>query len=188
MKIRLLDAAAARGQRNLRLRALRYLLMACGLFAGSAWTVSALSAEVAEAHEDLALHRPVTGSPICKPGEEAVKAVNGRVASKTQDKFCSLQTPSWLQIDLQGVRTLHGFTLKHAGAGGEPAAMNTRAFTIRTSLDGRQWTTAVSVRDNTADISRHPIAAIQARYVRLDVTVPTQTADPATRIYEFEAW
>ncbi|MEO8777500.1 MAG: discoidin domain-containing protein [Rhodanobacter sp.] len=166
----------------------RYFLLAACLLAGSAWAVPTPFMGVADAQEDFALHRPVTGSPICKPGEEALKAVNGLIASKTQDKFCSLQKPSWLQIDLQSERTLHGFTLKHAGAGGEPTAMNTRAFTIQTSLDGKQWTTVVSVLHNTSNVSRHPITSTRARHVRLNVTQPTQTADPATRIYEFEAW
>jgi hypothetical protein len=162
--------------------------MAFCLLAGSAAMDVAWAADGAGPHDNLALHRPTTGSPICKPGEEAKKAVNGLVASKTQDKFCSLQQPSWLQVDLQSVRTVHGFTLKHAGAGDEPVSMNTRAFVIRTSPDGRQWSTAVTVRDNTASISRHSVAAVQARYVRLEVTVPTQDADPATRIYELEVW
>jgi mannosyl-glycoprotein endo-beta-N-acetylglucosaminidase len=163
------------------------MLVLCVL-AGGAWAPPARSAEVTGAHANLALHRPTTGSPICKPGEEAEKAVNGLITSKTQDKFCSLQQPSWLRVDLQSVRTLHGFTLRHAGAGGEPVSMNTRAFAISISHDGRQWARVVSVRDNTADVSRHPIAAARARYVRLDVTVPTQDGDPATRIYELEAW
>ncbi|MGC1547495.1 MAG: discoidin domain-containing protein [Rhodanobacter sp.] len=150
-------------------------------------TPNVVAAE-AGTYPNLALHRPTTGSPICKPGEEAEKAVDGLVASKTQNKFCSLQSPSWLQIDLQEVRAIHGFTVKHAGAGDEPLWMNTRAFAISVSRDGQQWEEIVSVRDNTASVTRHPIPAVQARYVKLVVTKPTQTDDPATRIYELEVW
>ncbi|WP_266158025.1 discoidin domain-containing protein [Dyella silvatica] len=138
---------------------------------------------------DYALHQPTTGSVICKPGEEAEKAVNGLWASKTQDKFCSKQRPAWLQIDLSSEREVHGFRIRHAGAGGEPVTMNTRAFHISTSDDGNTWTTVVSVQNNHDSVSTHPIKPIRAQYVRLVVTQPTQAEDdPATRIYEVEVW
>lgn len=140
------------------------------------------------AGNNLALHRPATGSPVCKPGEEAEKAVDGKSASWTQDKFCTLQSPAWLQIDLGEARTVRSFTLRHAGAAGEPVAMNTRAFRISTSPDGEAWDVAVDVRDNTRSVTAHDIPPRMARYLRLDVTGPTQVpGDPATRIYEFEA-
>ena len=136
---------------------------------------------------NLALDRPATGSPICKPGEEAEKAVNGRNASWTHDKFCTLETPAWLQVDLGGEHGVHSFTIRHAGAAGEAADLNTRAFRISTSLDGQRWDTAVEVSDNTESVTQHEVAPRRARYVRLDVTGPTQKAeDPATRIYELE--
>lgn len=140
------------------------------------------------ARVDLALGKAVTGSPICKPGEEAVKAVNGKLASKTQDKFCTKDVPSWLRIDLGKVSEVSGFTIKHAGAGDEPTEMNTRAFSIRVSPDGTNWTSVVDVTANTASVTEHRITPVQARYVELDVTKPTQTDDPATRIYEVEVW
>lgn len=136
---------------------------------------------------NFALHRAATGSPICKPGEEAEKAVNGLVASWTHDKFCSLQSPAWLQVDLGQERNVRRFIVRHAGAAGEAASMNTRAFRISTSRDGRTWDMVVDVRDNTRDVSEHDIAPRAARYVRLDVSAPTQRPDdPATRIYELE--
>lgn len=138
---------------------------------------------------NLALHRPATGSAICKPGEEAEKAVNGLLASKTHDKFCSLQRPAWLRVDLQSERELRGFTVKHAQAGDEPAAMNTRAFALSVSSDGVRWREVAKVDDNVDGVSVHRIAPTRARYLRLDVTQPAQDpADPATRIYELEAW
>jgi hypothetical protein len=164
----------------------------CAPLLAAALAVIAQAAEPAgptpaDAATNHALNRPVTGSPICKPGEEAEKAVNGRIRSWTHDKFCSLETPSWLQVDLGQARSVHSFTLRHAGASGEARSMNTRAFRISTSLDGRAWETAVDVRDNTLDVSVHDVAPRQARYVRLDVTGPSQDADDsATRIYELE--
>jgi len=153
-----------------------------------AWP-SALAYAGEPARANLALHRPATGSAICKPGEEAEKAVNGLLASKTHDKFCSLQRPAWLRIDLQAERELRGFTVKHAQAGGEAAAMNTRAFALSVSSDGASWRQVAKVDDNVDGVSVHRIAPTRARYVRLDVSQPAQDpADPATRIYEVEAW
>lgn len=135
----------------------------------------------------LALGRPATGAAICKPGEEVDKAFNGRNTSWTHDKFCTLERPGWLQVDLGVPQTVHRFTVRHAGAAGEDAAMNTRAFRIATSLDGRAWTLAADVRGNTDSVSVHDIGPRMARYVRMDVTVPSQRPDdPATRIYELE--
>jgi hypothetical protein len=158
------------------------------LAAGGAMVAQTADAWADAPRANLALGKPVTGSPICKPGEEASKAVNGKVASKTQDKFCTLQTPSWLRIDLQQVSQITGFTIKHAGAGDEPIAMNTRAFTLRVSPNGKTWKTVVDEPANTASVTEHRIAPERARYVELDVTKPTQTDDPATRIYEVEVW
>jgi NedA-like, galactose-binding domain len=78
--------------------------------------------------------------------------------------------------------------VKHAGTGGETTSWNTRDFNIQVSQDGSTWTTVVNVTGNTASTTTHPIAATQARYVRLNVTVPTQTSDSATRIYELEVY
>jgi len=160
------------------------LILLAASFALAAQTVDGAAAP----RVNLALGKPATGSPICKPGEEASKAVNGKVESKTQDKFCTLQTPSWLRIDLQQVNQITGFTIKHAGAGDEPVSMNTRDFTLRVSADGKTWKTVVDESGNTASITEHRIAHERARYVELDVTKPTQTDDPATRIYEVEVW
>ncbi|MGH8079800.1 MAG: discoidin domain-containing protein [Lysobacter sp.] len=162
----------------------------CGVIVAMGLAVLGLAAQAAEpARVNFALHRPTTGSPICKPGEEAEKAVNGLLASKTHDKFCTLERPAWLRVDLQSQRTLHGFTVKHAQAGDEPASMNTRAFALSVSRDGTTWQQVAKVDDNLAAVSELPIAPVRARYLRLDVSQPAQDpADPATRIYELEAW
>lgn len=137
--------------------------------------------------ENLALNRPARGAPICKPGEEVEKAFNGRNTSWTHDKYCTLQTPGWLQVDLGQAHTVRSFTVRHAGSAGEAAEMNTRAFRIGTSLDGQAWETVVDVRNNTDSVTVHDVAPRQARYVRMDITEPSSKAgDPATRIYELE--
>ncbi len=77
--------------------------------------------------------------------------------------------------------------MRHAGAGGENGAWNTRDFEIATSSDGQTWTNAVTVTGNTADVTTHPIQSTTARYARLHVTTAQTAPDTvATRIYELE--
>ncbi|WP_309113290.1 discoidin domain-containing protein [Saccharothrix sp.] len=137
---------------------------------------------------NLALNKAATGSASCNSAEGPAKAVNGSVTGGNSDKFCSLASSKWLRVDLGSAQTVGSFTVRHAGAGGESTSYNTKAFTIQTSTDGTNWTTRVTVTDNTANVTTHPITPTSARYLRLNVTTPTQTSDPAARIYEFEAY
>ncbi|MGW7434376.1 endo-beta-N-acetylglucosaminidase [Streptomyces sp. NPDC054861] len=137
---------------------------------------------------NLALNRPATASGRCATAEGPAKAVNGSVSGGTADKWCTTTTARWLEVDLGSSRTLDRFVVRHAGAGGEDPAWNTRDFTIKVrGSTADPWTTAVTVTGNTAATTTHPVTRA-ARYVRLEITRPTQTADPAARIYEFEAW
>ena len=82
------------------------------------------------------------------------------------------------------------FVVKHAGAGGESTALNSRNFRIetRTGTSGT-WSTAVTVSGNTASVTTSTVAARSARQVRLVVTQSEQgTAAGAARIYEFEVY
>ncbi len=82
-----------------------------------------------------------------------------------------------------------GFRVRHAGAGGENSAWNTRDFEIATSADNATWANAVSVTGNTADVTTHPIPSLRARYVRLHVTTAQTATDfVAARIYELEVY
>ncbi|MDM4719473.1 discoidin domain-containing protein [Micromonospora sp. WMMA1363] len=137
---------------------------------------------------NLALGRPATASGQCNGAEGPAKAVNGSVSGGNSDKWCTLTADRWLEVDLGAVRSLNRFVVEHAAAGGESTSWNTRDFTIDVrSAASDPWTTAVTVTGNTAAVTTHPVT-VDARYVRLVVTTPTQDNDPATRIYEFEAW
>ncbi|MCY1032649.1 PKD domain-containing protein [Corallococcus sp. BB11-1] len=135
---------------------------------------------------NLALNKPATGSSACNSTETPGKAFNGSASGGTTDKFCSLASPAWLQVDLGSAQTVRGFVVKHAGEGGESSTWNTRAFTLQTSSNGTTWSTPVTVTSNTANTSTHSITATSARYIKLNVTTPSQNGDPATRIYELE--
>ncbi|MDO3412732.1 discoidin domain-containing protein [Saccharibacillus sp. CPCC 101409] len=139
--------------------------------------------EAAGGVTDLALGADVTASGYTNASEAPPMAVDG----KDSTKWCAVgDGPHTLTVDLGEEREINEFVLKHAEAGGEPAAFNTRAFTIRLSDDGDGWRDVVRVTNNSAGSSRHAIPLTSARYVQLVVDRPTQGGDTAARIYGFE--
>ncbi|MFI8083874.1 discoidin domain-containing protein [Kitasatospora sp. NPDC086009] len=137
---------------------------------------------------NLALNRPATASGQCNGNETPAKAVNGTVNGGNGDKWCTTTSAKWLEVDLGSAKPLSRFVVKHASAGGESPAYNTRDFTIQVrDSTADAWSTVATVTGNTAGTTTHPVSTT-ARYVRLSVTKPTQGTDPAARIYEFEAW
>jgi F5/8 type C domain/Glycosyl hydrolase family 99 len=137
---------------------------------------------------NLALNKPATADSSCNANEGPGKAVNGSVSGGNSDKWCSLGTTKWLQVDLGSTQPVGRFVLRHAGAGGEPVRFNTRDFDLQVSTNGTTWTTVSSVRANTVDVSTHTVQPVGARYVRVNVLDPTQDSDPAARIYELEVY
>jgi hypothetical protein len=137
---------------------------------------------------NVARGKAATGSAPCNANEGPAKAFNGSVSGGNSDKWCSSAAPRFLQVDLAGSFDVTCFRLSHAGAGGESAALNTRDFNIQTSVDGTNFVTAVNVTGNTQNVTDHSIAGRQARFVRLNVTTPTQNGTTAARIYEFEVF
>jgi hypothetical protein len=94
--------------------------------------------------QNLALHRPVTGSPPCSPDQAPEKAVNGSVSAGQADRWCAEARPLFLQVDLGAVLPVTRFVVKHASAGGEKEESDTRDFNIQVSNDGKSFTTVVS--------------------------------------------
>jgi hypothetical protein len=136
---------------------------------------------------NLALNKPATGSAACAATEGPAKAFNGSVSGGNSDKFCSLASSKWLQVDLGSSQALGSVEISHASAGGESASFNTRAYTLQTSPDASTWTTRATVTTNTAAVTTHTLG-VTARYVRLNITTPTQGSDPAARIYELKVF
>jgi hypothetical protein len=139
------------------------------------------------AGQNVALNRPATGSASCNSAETPAKAVNGSVSGGTSDKWCSLTATKTLQVDLGSSRSLNGFVVRHAGAGGESAGYDTRDYDIQVSTDNTTWRTVVQARGNTANVTVHNVAT-SGRYVRLNVITAEQNGNSAARIYEFEAY
>ena len=139
-------------------------------------------------NNNLALNRPATsGSATCNSNETAAKAVNGSVSGGLTDKWCSSGTPRTLTVDLGSSMALTSFIVRHAGAGGESASLNTKDYDLQVSNDGSTFTTVGQVRGNTANVTTTQVSA-SGRFVRLNVITPAQTTDTHARIYEFEAY
>ncbi|SFE59375.1 alpha-1,2-mannosidase, putative [Actinacidiphila alni] len=139
---------------------------------------------------NLAQGKPVTASAACATAESADKAVDGSL--KNNSKWCSTAANPSLQVDLGSTQTVSSFVLKHAGLGGENTGWNTKDFTIQTSTDGSNWSTAVTVTGSRSSRTYHPIAPRQARYVKVAITSPVNDAGGATvtaaRLYELEVY
>jgi hypothetical protein len=125
-----------------------------------------------------------SGSEPCAADETPAQAVDGKLFTK----FCSQQERPELVVDLGRSCVVSQVVIKHAGAGGEDAAWNTRAFELSLSEDGERFDLVAGVSDNTANETQHTLAPRDARYVRLAVVTPTQSDDPATRILELETY
>jgi F5/8 type C domain-containing protein len=93
---------------------------------------------------NLALHRPVSGSPPCTKDQGPERAVNGSVAGGQTDKWCAAGWPLFLQVDLGAVRAVTRFVVKHASAGGENPESDTREFNIQLSSEGKNFTAVAS--------------------------------------------
>ena len=150
------------------------------------FTDGAVQPTVPELGPNLALNRSVSGSTPCNADESAAKAVDGSLSNNS--KWCSGAGPLFLQVDLGSAQNVGSFVLKHAGLGGEHTGYNTAAFTIRTSTDGSNFSPAVSVSGSRSSRTYHPISPRTARYVRLDISTPSNQGDNGARIYEFEVY
>lgn len=123
------------------------------------------------------------------PDWTGAKAIDGIVSGSS--KWCSTNTSSthWLALDLGSNKTVNGFIVRHAGAGGEETYYNTKNFKLQSanSING-PWTDECVV-DNTiqANVTTRSYNNPKTlRYVRLYIT--NSGIDNYARIPEFEVW
>ena len=138
--------------------------------------------------QNLALNARASGSAPCEFTQTPDKAVNGSAQSGPADKWCSSATHPYLQIDLGKEEKIGRFVIEHAGAGSDDLLMNTREFNIQLSDDGVHYRQVVDVWKNDQSITTHDIPPATARYVRLNIVIPTQTDETAANIYEFQVF
>jgi len=144
-----------------------------------------VTTNAASSATNVALNKTATASGTCAASEGPEKAVDGTTASNS--KWChNVAGDKWLRLDLGQNYTISRWVVKHAGAGGENAAWNTRDFKLQKSSDGTTWTDVDTVTNNSANVTDRHVTAFTNRYVRLYVT--NSGADSAARIYELELY
>jgi len=134
---------------------------------------------------NIARNRPILARATCATSSGPAKAVNGSWTLGPSDRWCSPGPSTWIQVDLGSVRLIRGIVLRHAGAGGESSALNTRDYSIRVSGTLARWTTVVAETGNSSDVTAYP-ANTYARYVRVDITGPSNNGSSVARLYELE--
>jgi hypothetical protein len=137
-------------------------------------------------NQSLAFGATATGDASCATSEQPPNALDGSDSTK----WCSNADlgAQWLKVDLGTSMTLSRWVIHHAGAGGEESDWNTKNFQLQTSADGNTWSTVDTVTNNTANVTDRNVTPFTTRYVRLFITVPTQTTNTAARIYEFQLY
>ena len=77
---------------------------------------------------------------------------------------------AWVQMDFKEIFRISRYVVRHAEAGGLDPELNSRDFTIETSLDGETWTIVGNHTDNISPVTDASITPVEARYVRVNVT------------------
>ena len=122
------------------------------------------------------------GSGYTNERESYRYALDGNLTTKWCDN--GSEKP-WMIADLGEEKTIAGFELFHAGAGGESSDWNTRDYDLLVSSDGVNWINVVQRRGNTEDSSKDAIALVEARYVKLSLEKAEQNGKVA-RIYDWQ--
>jgi hypothetical protein len=92
----------------------------------------------------------------------------------------------WVSCDFGQTYTISRYVVRHVQAAGLGCELNTRDFTVETSLDGQTWTTVGTYTGNTDAVTDATITPVEARYVR--VTVTDAGADGIARIADIEVY
>lgn len=133
---------------------------------------------------NLSQGKTATASSYTASSESPDKAIDGIISTKWCD--ASYNKPHNITINLGAVKTVSNVIIYHAEEGGEGAGLNTRAYRIQVSVDGRTFTDVANVKGNTAGLTNDFIPVSLAQYVKLITDEPTQGGDSAARIYEIQ--
>ncbi|GIH26443.1 hypothetical protein Aph01nite_47530 [Acrocarpospora phusangensis] len=125
----------------------------------------------------------------------ASRAVSGAWGSGYEGWVSNVGKPQTLTLDLGTAKTFTRYVLRHdAAARPAETANNTRNWTLATSANGSTWNTVDTVTGNTAAVTDRTLPSTTVRYLRLNITEPTQgtTQDsiqnPRARIGQFELY
>lgn len=92
----------------------------------------------------------------------------------------------WVQLDFKEPFEISRYVIRHAEAAGLEPGLNSRDFTIETSLDGVTWTKVGTHTHNTAPVTDASITPVEAQFVRVNVT--DGGADGYVRIGDIEIY
>ncbi|MFD2880510.1 discoidin domain-containing protein [Paenibacillus rhizoplanae] len=107
---------------------------------------------------NLALNKAVTASENLK--QPAAGAVDGDLGTRWESAFSD---PQWIQVDLGSAQTVSRVLLNWEGA-------YAKAYTIETSADGTNWTTAYTSTAGDGDIDDISFTPVSSRYVKVNGT------------------
>jgi len=103
------------------------------------------------------------------------------------------KTQHWLALDLGHPRKVHKIVVKHAGVM-ENQQYNTRDFQLQraSSMDGPWKDIVEPILGNTESITTHEFEPLEARYIRIYITKPSQKDEPDVyhhaRIFNIEVY
>lgn len=89
-------------------------------------------------------------------------------------------------LDFKRNYLIERYVVRHAGAAGQPAMLNTDEFTVEVSRNGKDWTEAGCVTGNSDDVTDADIIPVTGRYFRLTVKNPGN--DGTVRIADLEVY
>jgi lysophospholipase L1-like esterase len=138
------------------------------------------------AADNLALKHATSASAPCAAAEDAAKAADGTAGGNS--KWCTGVGAATWQVDLGAPGTVRTVVVRHASAGGEALAWNTRAFRVQTSTDGATWAAFATVTGNADGVTASTAGPVTARWVRLVIDAGQQDGGATTRIYEAEVY
>lgn len=117
----------------------------------------------------------------------------------TQASFAADGTPSgehkwissgngkkWIEFDFNRSYLINRYVIRHAGADGMDASLNTRSFQLEVSNDKLNWEKVSQYNNNTDMVTDIDIKPVKARYVRLSIL--NAGSDKIARIGDVEIY
>lgn len=97
-------------------------------------------------------------------------AANGSPSEGYQWISMTAGDTCWIQLDFKEPYQLSRYVVRHAEAAGQDPELNTRDFSIETSLDGISWSPLGAYKDNIAPVTEASFAPVEARFLRIIIS------------------
>lgn len=145
-----------------------------------------IAARYIDPGKDLLLGKPCKASGAFNDHETGDHALDG----SDHSKWCARSDDGihWLEVDLGGTHTIGQWMVAHAGLHESPS-WTTRDFRLEYRLsESEPWQVADAVTGNDQSVTLRSFAPVDARFVRLFVTKPTEGNDPTVRVFSFSVY